>query len=125
MKIGRRQFCFLISDFCFLASVFCNSQAQAADFGNSGKGPVHKLSRGFAHIIAAPFQIPKEIIQTTAETKPHYFAPFRGMTVGLGSGAYQMGRQVVAGFADLFTFWSPRGRDWQPIYEPASLLPEM
>jgi hypothetical protein len=47
------------------------------------------------------------------------------MTAGVGSGAYQMGRQIVAGFADLFTFWTPNGRDWAPIYEPASLLPEM
>jgi hypothetical protein len=90
-----------------------------------GKGPGQKFLRGLFYLAASPFQVPKEIIQTAAETKPHYFAPFRGMTAGVGSGAYQMGRQIVAGFADLFTFWSPRGRDWQPIYEPASLLPEM
>ena len=125
MRTNRYQFCFLIFVLCFLISTLCSSQAQAANFGNFGKGPVHKLSRGLVHILAAPFQIPKEIIQTTAEAEPVYLAPWKGMTLGAGTGLFYAGRQVISGFYDLFTFASPAGRDWAPLFEPATLFPEI
>lgn len=87
------------------------------------KGPVQKLARGFTHVLTAIFQVPKEIIQTTAEAEPVYLAPWKGFTVGSGTGLYLFGRQLVSGFNDIFTFWTPLGRDWAPLFEPSTLFP--
>jgi hypothetical protein len=81
----------------------------------------HKFGRGFAHFWLAPFHIPKRIIQTTSDTEPYYIAPFKGMTVGLGEGLFNMGRQWISAFRDIFTFWIPG----DPLYEPESLFPEI
>jgi len=121
MRINWQRFRVIVPVFCLLTFVFCTSDAYAA----LEKGPVQKLARGLTHIVTAPFQIPKEIIQTTAETEPVYLAPWRGMTVGAGTGVFSAGRQLISGFYDLFTFWSPTGRDWGPVFEPATLFPEI
>ncbi|MBI4372586.1 MAG: hypothetical protein HY585_02515, partial [Candidatus Omnitrophica bacterium] len=77
------------------------------------------------YIVASPFQLPKEIIQTAAEADPVWLAPWKGFAQGGGAGLYQMGRQGIAGFWDLFTFWTPAERDWEPLYETSSLVPEV
>jgi len=89
------------------------------------KGPAQKFARGIAHVLSAPFQVPKEMIETTAEAELAWLAPWEGATAGLGKGLFHFGRQLVSGFADLFTFASPSGRDWAPIFEPNSLFPEV
>ena len=104
--------------------IFLTSQAVSANAA-TGKGPVQKLARGFTHIVLSPLQIPKQVIQTAVETDPFYLGTFRGMTLGAGNGLYQMGRQLVSGFFDIFTFPTPAGRDWAPLFEPSSLFPEI
>ena len=106
----------------FLLFLNFNSTACAADFG---KGPVQKLARGLVHLVACPFQLPKEIIETTGEAETVWIAPWKGMSEGVGRGLYQMGRQGLSGLADIFTFWTPAGRDWEPIFESVSLFPEV
>jgi hypothetical protein len=86
-----------------------------ADAGERGQ----KFGRGFVHLVTAPFHLPKEIIQTTAESEPVYLAPWRGITVGIGRGLYQWGRQWVSAGNDIFTFWRPG----PPLYEPETLFP--
>ena len=107
--------------FCFLSSVLCQSRAYA----NIGKGPVQKLGRGIFYIVASPFQIPKEVIQKASEADPVYLVALKGGFEGVGSGIYQTGRQIVAGFWDIFTFWTPAGRNWGPLFEASSLVPEV
>ena len=121
MKMNRRKFWLLFFSLCFL-TVFPSIPQAHASFG---KGPGEKFIRGWAYVFTAPFQIPKEVIQAAGKAEPVYLAPFNGMTVGFGSGLYQAGRQMIAGFADVFTFWTPAGRDWAPLYEPATLFPEI
>ncbi len=89
-----------------------------------GKGPVQKLARGLTHFIASPFQLPKEVIETTGEAETIWLAPWKGMSEGIGKGFYQWGRQGISGLVDIFTFWTPAGRDWDPIFESASLFPK-
>ena len=110
-----------ISVFFLLFSTFFQSEAQAS----IGKGPVQKLARGIVYLVASPFQLPKEVIQIAAQSEHFYLAPFKGVTAGAGSGLYNTGRQVIAGFWDIFTFWTPAGRDWGPLYESVSLFPEV
>ena len=90
-----------------------------------GKGPVQKLGRGIFYIVASPFQIPKEVIQKASEADQVYLAAWKGAAEGSGSGLYQAGRQWLAGFWDIFTFWTPAGRNWGPLFEPSSLVPEV
>ena len=95
-------------------------------YATASKGPVQKLARGIAQIFASPFQLPKEIIQKTSDSNaPIYLVPVQGFFEGLGSGIYLGIRQMVSGFTDMFTFWTPLGRDWGPIYDPATLVPEI
>ena len=112
----------LLTAFCLLLSFVDPRQAQAADWK---KGPVQKLARGFTHVVASPFQIPKEVIQATGEAEPVWFAPWKGFAAGGGSGLYHMGRQGVSGLWDIFTFWTPAGRDWAPLFESSTLFPEI
>ena len=106
--------------------VFCFVLAPQSAYAAFPKGPVQKFGRGFFHVVSAIFQIPKEIIQTTSDsTAPPYLAPLQGFFQGFGSGVYLGIRQIISGFADMFTFWTPAGRDWGPIYEPATLFPEI
>ena len=89
-------------------------------------GPVQKLARGFAHVIAFPFQLPKEIIQKTSDSDaPIYLVPVQGVFEGFGSGVYLGIRQLISGLTDIFTFWTPLGRNWGPIYDPATLFPQI
>ena len=111
----------LLSVFCFLSSVFCHPHAYA----DIGKGPVQKLGRGIFYIVASPFQIPKEIIQKAADADPVYLVALKGGFEGFGSGLYQTGRQMIAGFWDIFTFPTPAGRNWAPLFESSSLVPEI
>lgn len=108
------------SVFCLLFSVFCQPDAHAS----VGKGPAQKLARGVVYLVSSPFQLPKEIIQTAAEADPVWLAPWKGFAQGAGTGLYQMGRQGIAGFWDIFTFCTPAGRDWEPLYK-TSLFPEV
>ncbi|OGW85255.1 MAG: hypothetical protein A3C35_04815 [Omnitrophica bacterium RIFCSPHIGHO2_02_FULL_46_11] len=110
----------LVSLLCLLSSVFYPSQAHA-DFG---KGPIQKFGRGFFYIFASPFQIPKGMIQTAQDAEPVYLAPVKGTIAGGGIGVYEFTRQLIAGFWDVFTFATPAGRDWGPLYEPSTLFPE-
>ena len=114
--------CVVVLSIFFLLSIGCPSQIYAFEFG---KSPANKLARGFTYVVTSFFQIPKEMIQITAETEPVYLAPWKGFSVGLGTGLFHFGRQLVAGFWDIFTFWTPSGRDWAPLYEPATLFPEI
>lgn len=98
----------------------CHPEACA----DAQKGPVYKFARGITYIIALPFQLPKEIIQVASEEESPWIAPWKGMSLGAGSGLYQMGRQGIAGIWDLFTFWTPAGRDWKPLFD-TSLFPEV
>ncbi|MBI4367983.1 MAG: hypothetical protein HY588_01170, partial [Candidatus Omnitrophica bacterium] len=97
-----------------LMLVVCGFQLQAYAM-EVGRGPIQKLGRGIIYLVASPFQIPKEIIQKAAEADPIYLAAWKGFAEGTGSGLYQAGRQGVAGFWDLFTFYTPAGRDWGPL----------
>lgn len=120
--MNRSKTALLVSILSFL---FIFSQFTPTAHAAMGKGPIQKLARGFVHLIASPFQLPKEVIQTTGEAETVWLAPWKGMSEGIGKGLYQMGRQVLSGFADIFTFWTPAGRDWDPVFEPASLFPEV
>ncbi len=111
----------LTSVFCVLSSSFYPTQAYA----DIGKGPVQKLGRGIFYVVASPFQIPKEIIQKAAEADRVYLVALKGVTEGVGSGVFQMGRQVMAGGWDILTFWTPAGRKWGPLFESNSLFPEV
>ena len=124
MKIKNRFFKFglLFCILCLLSSLFFQPAAQAAGFG---KGPGQKFVRGITYLVTAPFRLPKEMIQTAAESEPVYLAPWRAISVGAGNGLYQAGRQGLAGLYDLFTFWSPTDRDWAPLFEPSSFFPEV
>ena len=108
-----------------LALVMVMSVAQSNAHAESKRGPIFKLGRGFTYLLASPFQIPKEIIQTTGESDVVWIAPLKGMTEGLGSGIYNMLRQGMSGMFDILTFFTPAGRDWQPLFEPTSLIPEI
>ena len=88
------------------------------------RNPIYKLARGITYIVASPFQIPKEIIQTAAGEDTTWIAPLKGMTAGVGSGLYSAIRQDFAGLWDIITFWTPAGRDWKPLFE-TSLIPEV
>jgi len=99
-----------------------SSQAHA---GTQVKDPAQKFSRGITHSVTAIFQIPRNIIQTAAETEPTWLGPWKGMTVGAGQGAFHSGRQAVSGLYDMFTFWTPAGTDWEPLFEAESLFPEI
>ena len=105
----------------FIFLVFRPSPIQA----DLGKGPVQKFGRGIVYIVSSPFHFPKEMIQAAAEAEPVYWAPWKGFSVGLGNGLFHFGRQMVSGFYDLLTCWTPGGRDWAPLFEPASLFPEI
>ncbi len=111
----------LFSVLCLSLSSFSQSQVYA----DIGKGPVQKLARGVFYIVASPFQLPKEIIQKAGEADQVYLAALKGVAEGSGSGVYQAGRQIIAGFWDIFTFWTPAGRNWGPLFESASLFPEV
>ncbi len=108
-----------------LSFLFIFSHFTPTAYAAMGKGPVQKLGRGLVHLIASPFQLPKEIIQTTGEAETIWLAPWKGMSEGVGRGLYQMGRQGLSGLVDIFTFWTPAGLDWGPIFEPVSLFPEV
>ncbi len=105
-----------------LAMLFCSlspiSQAAVS-------GPVQKLGRGLTHVVIAPAQIPKWMLQTAYETEPFYMASWSGVTMGGGKGIYMCGRQMVSGLWDMFTFPSPAGRNWEPLFESSSLFPEL
>ena len=118
--VSQGRFLFL-SVLCTLVSVLFISLAYAA----LDKGPAQKFGRGLTYIVASGFQIPKEIIQTAGEAEPTWLAPWNGMTIGLGSGLYHAGRQLISGFWDLFTFWTPAGRDWAPLFERESFVPKV
>lgn len=104
----------------FVLSCFIHN-AHAAEV----KGPAQKLGRGFVHVLASPFQIPKQIIQTASETEPFYLGPWSGVTLGTGKGLYDTGRQLVSGLYDIFTFPTPVGKNWAPLFESSSLFPEI
>ena len=108
--------------FSFLFIILSLNHTAYADMG---KGPIQKLARGVVHLAACPFQIPKEIIETTGEADTVWLASWKGMSEGVGRGLYNMGRQGISGLVDIFTFWTPAGRDWDPIFEPSSLFPEI
>jgi len=106
--------------------MFCFVSAPPSAFAAASKGPAQKFARGVVHITAAIFQIPKEVVQKTGDsTAPIYLVPIQGLFEGFGNGVYLGIRQVVSGFTDIFTFWTPAGRDWDPIYEPATLVPKI
>ena len=111
---------FLFSVLCLLSSVLCPTQAHAG----FGKGPAQKFARGFFYTFSSPWQIPKEMIQTAQDAEPVYLAPVKGVIAGGGSGVYLFLRQFIAGFWDMFTFASPSGRDWGPLYERSTMFPE-
>ena len=90
-----------------------------------GKNPIQKLGRGVIYVVAAPLQLPKEIIQTAAEAEPVWLAPWKGFAEGAGTGLYAAGRQGIAGIWDIFTFWTPAGRNWGPLFDSNSLFPEV
>ena len=105
---------------------FCFILTPQSAFAIPFKGPARKFARGIAHIATSPFQLPKEIVQKTSDsTAPAYLVPIQGFFEGVGSGFYLGIRQMVSGFADIFTFWTPLGRNWGPIYESASLVPQI
>ena len=108
--------------FFFFVAAGLNARLEAAV---QTKGPAQKFGRGITHVITSPFQIPKEIIQTTSKAEIVYLAPWKGITSGFGSGVYHGGRQLISGFNDVFTFWTPQGRDWAPVYDSESLVPEI
>lgn len=112
---------FGISLFVFFMSFAQDARAAWID----QKGPAQKMARGWVYIIASPFQVPKEIIQTASQAEPAWLAPWEGMTTGLGRGGYHLGRQLVAGLVDIFTFKSPAGRDWEPLFKAESFFPEV
>lgn len=89
------------------------------------KGPAQKFTRGFVYLVASPFQVPKEILQTAAQAEPAWMAPWEGMTIGLGKGGYNFGRQVAAGLFDMCTFRSPAERNWEPLFKSEILFPEI
>lgn len=120
MNHSKPAFFVLALSFLFVFSHFTPTAYAATD-----KGPVQKLGRGLVHLIASPFQLPKEIIETTGEAETVWLAPWKGMSEGAGKGLYQWGRQGLSGLVDIFTFWTPAGRDWGPIFEPVSLFPEV
>ncbi len=120
MKTSKRAFlCFTLSFFFVFLPLTQTAHAE------TGKGPVQKLTRGIVHLAAFPFQIPKEVIQTTGESETVWIAPWKGMSEGFGRGVYQAGRQMLSGLADILTFWTPAARNWDPIFEPSSLFPEI
>ena len=118
----RANFLVLLGIFLFAMASLC---PEARAELSKGKGPAQKLARGITHVIASPFQIPKEVIQAAAEADPVWLAPWRGFATGGGSGLYHMGRQGVSGLWDIFTFWTPAARNWGPLFEPSSLVPEV
>ena len=119
MKTLKRALLFFI--FVFITSSLSNQTVYAA----TGKGPIQKLARGAVHLVACPFQIPKEVIETTGEAETVWLAPWKGMSEGIGRGLYQAGRQGISGLVDIFTFWTPLDRDWGPTFESGSLFPEV
>ena len=124
VSIPKRKIFFrfsFFSIFFLLFFTFCQSSVHA----DMGKGPAQKFARGLAYIVASPFQLPKEIIQTAGEADPVWLAPWKGFAQGAGAGLYQMGRQGIAGFWDVLTFWTPAGREWGPLFEPSSLFPQV
>lgn len=90
-----------------------------------GKGPVQKLARGVVHVVSFPFQIPKQMLETAAQAEPAWMATWEGLTAGTGRGLFYAGRQLVSGLVDIFTFPTPSGRNWDPIFESVSLFPEV
>ena len=119
MKTGVSILVLVVFFFCFFSAP---QSAYAMPF----KGPAQKFARGIASVVTAIFQIPKEVIQKTSDsTAPIYLVPVQGFFEGFGSGIYLGIRQIVSGFTDILTFWTPLGRDWGPIYEPASLVPQI
>lgn len=97
-------------------------------FAFSFKSPVQKLSRGVTHMVASPFQLPKEIIQRTSNAgnaRPAYSAPAEGFFVGAFTGLYYGYRQLTSGVVDVLTFYAPMDRNWGPIAEPAAMFPEI
>ena len=121
MKSFNKKASFFLATFVFLL-VFSHPQAYAGS--GMGRGPIQKFTRGIVYIVASPFQLPKSMIQVAAETDPVYFAPLRGLSVGLGTGLYEGVRQLIAGCWDIFTFWTPAGRKWGPLFD-TSLIPEV
>ena len=111
--------------FCLILTVTLFLSFSPTVHAALAKGPAQKFARGFTHVVTAPFQIPKQIIQTASETEPFYLGTWAGVTLGTGNGLFYMGRQLVSGFYDMFTFFSPGGRDWAPLFEASSLFPEI
>ena len=113
----RSHFLLIFFIVLFLAS---SANAYAMSFG-----PVTKLGRGIVRMVASPFQLFKEVIETTGESEPVWIAPWRGFVVGAGNGLYEMSFQAVAGLADILTFWTPAGKNWGPVIESASFFPQI
>ncbi|GEM_PF-4710027 len=118
----RRSVKFLVLALLFSLTLMNFDHAAYADLG---KGPIQKLSRGLVHVLASPFQLPKEVIQTTGEGETVWLAPIKGMSEGVGKGLYEMVCQAFSGLIDIFTFWTPAGRDWAPVFEPPSMFPQV
>jgi len=108
--------------FLLTLTLFTQPVLAGAEFG---RNPPEKLARGIFHFLTSPFQIPKEVIQVASETEPFYMSSWKGMTTGLGNGLYQMGRQMYSGMFDVYTFPTPAGRDWEPIFASETLFPEV
>ncbi|OGW81566.1 MAG: hypothetical protein A3G33_01990 [Omnitrophica bacterium RIFCSPLOWO2_12_FULL_44_17] len=112
----------VLTFFFFLSSAYAD---QLSNQLSETKGPLHKFSRGIVYMIGSPFQVFKDVIQISAETEPFYLATWKGPTVGLATGVYDTGRQLFAGLFDLFTFYTPAGRDWKPLCAPETMIPEV
>lgn len=111
--------------FTVVFSIAFLSTFQPQSYAAMSKGPILKLGRGVAYVVASPFQLPKGVIDATAESETVWIAPIRGMSAGAGNGLFHVFRQFSAGMFDIFTFWTPAGRDWEPLFEAKSLLPEV
>ena len=112
---------FLVVIFSILLFI-CGSEGFAQ---STAKSPAQKFTRGFTHMVMSPFHVPKQIIETASESDPVWMGAWKGVTLGTGQGLFNSGRQAVSGLYDVFTFWTPAGTDWQPLFETESLFPQI
>ena len=80
----------------------------------------HKLGRGITNVFTGWIEIPRGIAQTWRETDP-----FTGFFVGGCKGIAWGWVRTMSGFYDILTFPIPAPTDYQPLFEPEFILPEI
>lgn len=83
----------------------CAEKAPMIDNNNESYGDIvgRKVSSGFANLVGAPIEIPKNVLLTVNSSNTVYGGVILGTIGGMISGVLHMGARMGIGVADLIT----------------------